>query len=206
MSPAEWPPVPRLWPGETVAILAGGPSLTADQVDYVRGKARVIAINNAYRLAPWADALYACDGEWWDSYRPEFAGLKITQDAAAAQKHGLLHVPLSNQPATGISLDPQFIHSGRNGGYQALNLSVHLAGPGLRILLGYDMKRANGRRHWHADHGPGMKNPDEFLFQLWIDAYDTARLDLHRAQVNVVNASPDSALLCFPRKPLQDVL
>jgi len=25
----------------------------------------VLAINDAYRLAPWADWLYACDDRWW---------------------------------------------------------------------------------------------------------------------------------------------
>ena len=48
--------VPRLWPGETVAILGGGPSLTPADVDFCRDKARVIAIKEAHRLAPYLPA------------------------------------------------------------------------------------------------------------------------------------------------------
>ena len=49
------------WAGDTCCILATGPSLTPDQAEYAKGKARVIAVNDAWRLAPWADILYACD-------------------------------------------------------------------------------------------------------------------------------------------------
>jgi len=46
------PSVPRLWPGETFVCLASGPSLTQADVDYCRGKARVIAIKDVLHLAP----------------------------------------------------------------------------------------------------------------------------------------------------------
>ena len=49
------------WAGDTCCILATGPSLTPAQAEYAKGKARVIAVNDAWRLAPWADILYACD-------------------------------------------------------------------------------------------------------------------------------------------------
>ena len=68
--------VPRLWPGATVACLGCGPSLNADQVVLLRGRARVIAINDAWRVAPWADVLYGCDGRWWRKHGgvPGFGG------------------------------------------------------------------------------------------------------------------------------------
>ena len=57
--------VPRAWVDETAVCIASGPSLTQADVDYVRGKARVIVVNNGYLLAPWADVLYAADARWW---------------------------------------------------------------------------------------------------------------------------------------------
>ena len=65
--------VPRCWPGETVVILGGGESMTADggrALDYVRrrheaGACRVVAINRCYVIAPWADWLFACDPGWF---------------------------------------------------------------------------------------------------------------------------------------------
>src|SRR6185436_15127662 len=78
--------VPKLWPNETVVILGGGSSLTTEDVSYVRGKARVIAIKEAgvcaipghVAPAPWADALYAADEKYWRFVQgaPDFAGLK----------------------------------------------------------------------------------------------------------------------------------
>jgi hypothetical protein len=83
------PSVPKLCPGGTVVCIGGGPSLTRDDVDYCRGKAFVIAINDAYKLAPWADALYACDGLWWRWHKgvPSFDGPKfaLTKPAAIYQ-------------------------------------------------------------------------------------------------------------------------
>jgi hypothetical protein len=60
-------------------------------VDLAKGRAKVIAINNSWRLAPWADALYGCDYTWWHANRgvPEFAGLKISQDAGAVSHTGI---------------------------------------------------------------------------------------------------------------------
>jgi hypothetical protein len=52
--------LPRLCSSGTVVCLASGPSLVAEDVDYVRGKATVLAINDAIRLAPWAEAI--CNG------------------------------------------------------------------------------------------------------------------------------------------------
>ena len=78
---------PRLWPGETLACLGVGPSLTAAQVAALRGKTRSIAINDAWRLAPWADVLYACDGRWWRKHKgvPAFKNLKVTLSNSADQ-------------------------------------------------------------------------------------------------------------------------
>jgi hypothetical protein len=78
-----WTPA-RLFAGKAIVCLGGGPSLTQAQVDACRGRAHVIAINDAFRLAPWADVLYACDWQWWKA-NPEaydFAGLKVSIENA----------------------------------------------------------------------------------------------------------------------------
>lgn len=45
-------------------LLAPGPSMSQALADSVRGH-RVVAINNVYELAPWADCLAANDLSWW---------------------------------------------------------------------------------------------------------------------------------------------
>lgn len=200
----EWPPVPRLYDGETVVIAASGPSLDQDQVDRVRGQ-RLIVINTTSELAPWADMLYACDAKWWDAHEgaPGFRGLKVTQDEQAAQKWGLKRVPLVY--GAGLSLEPERIHGGGNGGYQALNLAV-LLGARRIILLGYDMQHSGSRIHWHGRHPDGMNNPRESTIRAWTENFRSTVPDLERAGVEVINASRETALDCFPRASLDSAL
>src|SRR5690606_36181457 len=72
-------PIPKRWPQQTVVVVGGGPSLTAADVDRAASRpVRIIAINDAWRLAPRADLLYAADAPWWDHHKgvPAFAGAK----------------------------------------------------------------------------------------------------------------------------------
>src|SRR5690606_509189 len=131
---------------------------------------RLIVINTTYKIAPFADLLYACDGKWWDRYEgaPDFSGLKVTQDAGAAARWGVNRVPSEN--GNGLSLDPMRIHQGGNSGFQTLNLSAHLAGPGRRILLGFDMKPGpRGEIHHHGRHDGRLHNPTPDALRRWAD-------------------------------------
>lgn len=68
--------IPPSWTGETVAILATGPSMTQALADSLR-KHRTIAVNHAFRLAPWADALMALDGGFYLDEFKTFAGIRL---------------------------------------------------------------------------------------------------------------------------------
>lgn len=69
-----WTITPQ-WTGQTVAVIACGPGLTAEAVEQLR-KHRTIVVNEAHRLAPWADMLVAMDGNWPPAWR-EFNGLRV---------------------------------------------------------------------------------------------------------------------------------
>lgn len=145
--------------------------------------------------------MYACDLRWWEEYRPEFAGLKVTQDARVSRPD-VVRIPSEDKP--GLSLDPHRIRQGANGGYQSLNLAV-LMGAKKILLLGYDMK-ADGKKHWHGDHPNGLANPEDVLFEQWRKNFETTLPDLARAGVEVINCTPGSALTCFPRMRLEEAL
>ena len=126
----------------------------------------------------------------------------MTQDVKV-NRSDVMRVPSVDRP--GLSLDPMRIHQGGNGGYQALNLAV-LMGATKVILLGYDMHATAESKHFHPDHPLGLNNPYPGLFEKWIQNFRTTLDDLKKASVTVVNCTPDSALDCFPRVPLEDVL
>ena len=92
--------MPPLWPGATVALLGGGPSLTLQQIEYVRGRCRIIAINRAYRLVSEADWLHAADKSWWRNIRTRWPSKASRRPAKPAS------IPASSssdQAASGVS-------------------------------------------------------------------------------------------------------
>jgi hypothetical protein len=193
------------WPGETVFIFAGGPSLTAEQCESVRDRGRSIAINTSFRLAPWADVLYACDLQWWERYideaRESFRGQLWTLDADAHRKFGIKHV--ESRPSPGLGKQKGVIHQGRNSGYQAVNLAYQARAKRI-VLLGFDMKAQGKKKHWHGDHPGRLNHP--LPYASWIQAFETMARDLRAENVEVLNATPGSALKCFTQVSLDECL
>lgn len=195
--------VPRLWPGATVVCLGTGPSLTAEDVATCRGRARRIAINDAYRLAPDADVLYGCDARWWGWHGgvPGFAGLKY----ALARKDTTFPADvqvLANTGESGLELDPSGLRTGRNSGYQAINLAVHLGATRI-LLLGYDMGQAPGQpSHFFGEHPTNQALP----FALFLNQFPSIVAPLEARGVEVINCSRQTALTCFPRRALAEML
>lgn len=158
-------------------------------------------MNDAWRLAPWADVLYACDGRWWDAKRPALGEqappLRVSQDELACARHGLAYVPSLAHP--GLCTTPWTIHQGMNSGYQAMNLAYHF-GATRMLLLGFDMQKTGGKSHWFGDHPPGLQVPSPFT--QFIAKFNVLARDLEAAGVEVVNCSAQTALTCFPRATL----
>lgn len=95
------------------------------------------------------------------------------------------------------------IHFGGNGGYQVINLA-YLWGASRMVLLGYDMQRTGGASHWHGDHPRGLLKSSPY--EQWIKRFGDLAADLWKEKINVVNASRETALQCFPRMPLEEAL
>lgn len=194
--------MPRLWDGETVVCLGSGPSLTPADVDAVRGRARVIAVKDAYRLAPWADVLYGAGdvNRWWQRVGPTltFGGLRYSLDAGASAWSAVLKF----RKESGIDTDPSYLATGANSGYQAINLAVHL-GAARVVLLGYDMQpSAQDRDHFFGNHHHGRRLP----FTLFKLRFQTIVEPLKALGIGVLNASRETALDVFPRCALEEAL
>lgn len=192
--------VPKLFPNATIVCLGCGPSLNAEDVAYVRGKAPVIAINAAYELAPWADVLYCCDASFWRQRGgvPSFAGLKYSVEVTP-EKFGVHR--LTNTGMNGLELDPSGLRTGKNSGYQAINLAVHL-GASRILLLGYDLRMVQGRQRFTTTYAGGNAT----LYPQFIEKFQTLVEPLNDLGVEVVNCTKSSALKCFPMQSLRDAL
>lgn len=188
----------------TFVLIGGGPSLTDADVEFVHGtQTTVIVINEAVRVAPWADILYAADRKWidWHDGVPGFNGYKYS-----IQSHDTTTRPgwiiMNNTGFDGLETASMGLRTGYNGGYQAIGLAYHLGAKRI-ILLGFDMKDAtDGRTHWHAPHRDGLRTP----YAECLAAFETIVQPLAHAGVEVINCTRRTALTAFPCAPLTEVL
>lgn len=137
---------------------------------------------------------------------PEFKGLKLSQDPEACTRFADVHRVEVDPDCHDIKLHPpSHIGSGKNSGFQALNIAVQFGARRI-VLVGYDMTLDRGA-HWHANHkGTSLSNPRPANVARWREMLDRQAKLLKRLGVEVVNASPMSALTAFPKMSLQDAL
>lgn len=161
-------------------------------------------INEAWRLAPWADALYACDERWWRLRGPSpaaFAGLRfIGKDTHPGC------IPCGVKGGDNELLwCGRRLGAGANSGFQALNLAA-VAGARRIVLLGMDMHRTGGKSHWHGDHTGEMTNPSDRMLRGCQQIMDRVAPELAARGIEVLNATRITALRAYRRVSLQEAL
>jgi hypothetical protein len=175
--------VPPIFAGKTVAVFATGPSLTKEQCEDVQ-HLPAVAVNDAYRLAPWADVLYAADGEWW-RHHPDalkFEGLKVSCMSSS---------PVHQLQQGGVEgFDERLTHirTGGNSGYQAIHLAIQAKAS--RVLLyGFDMHG----EHFFGRHPAPLRNTEPEHYVRWLPRFAA----LNGRGAEIINCTPGSALTCF---------
>ena len=206
-------------PLDTVVCIGTGPSLTPEQIQTARGKGfRLFGCNLTYEIAPDLEVLYAVNENFWFHYwdrgLADHAAAKWTTSKLAAAAHGINWIGEKNRP--GLSTDPAYVHHGHGSGYTLVNLA-YLFGAKRIILLGYDLRYApdyNGRerkigsmpRHYFGEypslmqHWPKQKVRNGVHFEL-VELYRTVA---DQGLVEIVNATPGSAIDCFERRDIED--
>lgn len=190
-------------------VAATGPSLTPDVANECRARHaqgwKVLAVNDAWRILPFADAMYTTDRYWWDVHGDvPFAGerwasnsinLGIDDDKRAWGKAEALRINLVDAAdGNEFCTHPGRIHYGSNSGFAAVNLAIQLGATEIK-LVGFDMKRTGGREHFFGDHPPGLHNGSDFA--PFIYAFTVASKAMPNG-VTITQCTPDSALRCFP--------
>lgn len=184
------------WKGRTVACIASGPSLTEEDCEIVRAaNVPTIVTNTTWKLAPWADVLFAFDSKWWAQYHAEvvawFNGSLLTC-APGRRFEGV-------ESMHALSWYRHF----NNSGAGAMSLAI-TAGASQIVMLGYDCQKTGGKTHWHGDHPAALGNARSM--DRWpLHFKNVARFAKERG-VAVVNCSRQTALKAFPRGDLCEVL
>lgn len=196
-----------LW-NKTVLILGGGPSLL-DLIDTIEQKLplgpdyAIISINEAIYLTLYADILFFRDLSWFYGNRPivdMWNGNVIS--STPCQFYSKKVKVVKTMHCDDFLIGGNAIRYGRSGGHLALSLAINL-GAKRCVLLGYDCRIVDGRSHFHdkPSNAIDITYKNDFL-PAWDGWGDAAR----RADVEVVNATPDSAILEFPYRPLSEIL
>ena len=183
------------WTGKTVVCIASGPSLTQADCDIVHLSGHpVIVVNTSFRLAPWADVLFAFDHKWWRAYHHEvkqvFTGKRYSY---ARQVQGLGVQSLWSAPWFG---------NFGNSGACAIRFAM-ACGAKKIILLGYDCSTQE-KSHWHGDHPGDMSNCKSIA--RWPTQFRTVAKFAREQNVQIINASRRTVLKCFEKVRLEDVI
>lgn len=189
---------------KTYFCIASGPSLTMEDVEYCRGKGKVYAVKEAALMAPWADVLYAADHDWWVNHKDRwqgFKGEKWTLENRAAEIFPELKT-IKCRTEWKWSTTPGVIATGGNSGFQVINMAV-LDGAQQVILLGYDYgyDPANQHKHWWDNEHPRESRCSNYVE--WNKRLSAAAPLI---QVPVINATRKTAITCFPRAKIQEIL
>jgi hypothetical protein len=174
-------------------ILASGPSLTDEDIEYVRkakedGKTIVLAVSDVGLLkAPWADALCSHDSNWWMA-NPDALNFKGRRFSA----RGFSKTDGFDGKNVGHV-------SGVNSGLWAMYIARDIYKADRIILLGFDMHRRNGQ-HFFGEHKGKLTNTNEQRFQVHLKQFDRF------SGCEVINCTKGSDLKRFPFGDLRDII
>ena len=223
---------PKIWEGGSCFIIGGGasmprqfgvpedvvskvmtgelpPSSYSPYLTPIHG-AHVIGVNNAYQIGPWIDCIFFGDCAWYLVHRQalaKFPNLKVSCCPRFANRplkdmEGVKYLAKHGGRRYGISGDPSKVSWNHNSGAAAISLAVHF-GVKRIVLLGFDMcLDSAAMSHWHGSHGNKKKPP----FARHLKGFPDIASDAEKREVEILNASPESAVDAFSKISLNSLL
>lgn len=191
---------------DTWVCVAGGPSLVEDDIHHCRRMGWSLATcNMSFRLVPDALVYLATDTRVWRRYGEEIIATlrpeceKWTGDHWASVTYPIRRFQRQDEGAWPTA--PGRACWGALSGFKLLGLvGVRVPKPTRLILLGYDHQHTGGQAHHHEDYPKGWTNATSL--ENHTHRYETLSKE---ADVEIINASRETALECFPRVKLCDL-
>jgi hypothetical protein len=191
------------WPGETVFIVCGGPSLMGFDFERLRGR-RVIAINRSIHSVPFADLLFFGDRRFWHDNRflIKFERSRVVTNSPTVNDPEIRQM-LKQKPPPALVDDRTVLPMDYTSLMPAMQLAVH-RGARRIVLLGADCRPGkNGRHHHHEEYTYPVK-PD--IYDLQRNSLMHCVRPLAKRGIDVINTSEKSALPWWPKVPIDQVL
>lgn len=222
--------VPPMWKDGTCYIIGGGRSVTtqfhipnsvvrkvlsgnmpiseySSHMSFLHDK-HVIGINGAYLLGDWVDICFFGDKSWYfdnakqlNDYKGLLVGSPEFLQLPGWQKLNIKYLAKSEK-THGISSDPSKVCWNYNSGAAAISLAVH-TGVKRIVLIGFDMSLSvGGSGHWHNLYNGKTNMP----FAKHLAGFDQIKLDADKLGVEIINASPESAIKQFQKMTIDEVI
>lgn len=205
------------WKGKECFIVGGGPSLRGFDWSKLKGR-RTVAINRAFEMFDPTILFsmdtrflrWVMDGQYGENVKEKFLRTKSYKCWLCTYKASLpddiFIVKVHKNYSTGFkaftSSMKHGIGHGNNSGYGALNLVCCLRASPI-YLLGFDMKHEGGITHWHKGHP--RPQPD-FVLKNFLSYFKHSAWKIKQMGIRVINLCPGSALTCFPKLRIEEVL
>lgn len=226
--------VPRIWEGGDVWILGGGPSVPkqfgipddvvnkvfqgtfppsiySSYMERIHDK-HVIGINVSFLIGNWIDVMFFGDMNPYLQYREklaQFPNLRVCCHPQIEKVHWIKYL-MRDPRCRGISDNPKSVCWNFNSGAAAISMAAN-AGAARIILLGFDMNLdANAVQHWHNLYGRGQIKDQKRLaklpFNRHLKGFAEIARDAKRRGISILNASPTSAIVEFPKFSVKDLV
>jgi hypothetical protein len=173
---------------KSVVVIAPGESLTEADCDLARAAAPVIAVTEAYKLAPWCDVLVANDRAWW-AERPDARALSCPK-YSTRRIEGVEQIDGS-----------EIVTGGSSSGVLALWVSARLGAKRI-LLLGFDNKGT----HFCGPYKGRLTNTHPTRFAVFEQQFRELGKAFQKTGVEVRNCTPETALKAFPLMNLEEGL
>lgn len=192
-----------------------------------------IGINLAYSLGNWVDFVFFGDYSWFVWHRQElakFTSLKVTcspkfKDWSEDNVERIKYMPRNHEHKQGITTTPGYVSWNKNSGAASISLACQL-GVSRIVLLGFDMDfdSSNKHTHWFGSHwekvggpfdrhGQRRKPPEnnrneraKGSFLHGTRVFDVIAEEAKELGVEIINASPNSAIQSLPKVSVSEVL
>lgn len=188
---------------ETISVIGGGWSVR--DVDLTELPGVLIGVNDS-AIHARVDIAVSMDRLWAEH---RFAELRDRRRLTYLRRSAVqnldarwpwLHVFDNDHLTVELSEDLTRLN-GTNSGVCAINLAYQLR-PKRIVLFGFDMNRSPaGVAHWYPPypwtHAAGATSSGKY--RRWAEEFDRIAVQCKRAGVEVLNASPTSAITAFPK-------
>jgi hypothetical protein len=192
-----------IWKGETVYIVAGGPSLKDFDFSKLKDK-KVIAVNKAFMFVPECDVIYWTDTRFYNWYKKEIDAISCLKYTPSPHPINLADdvILLRNAGGRILDLTTDKITAGNNSGFGALSLALKM-GAAKIYLLGYDMGFSGNKTHFHD--GYPITSVRESIYKSMLKYFED-NVDIIKSIAKVYNTNRTSNLRYFNFCTIEEAL